>query len=176
MPYSRGFYIGGQNGDIYQYESSPDENIVYEQVGVISFEDREKFKDLQIPSAAVSQMAMTELEDTLIFVDRSNQLVKCNLQQERTENRTSEYLFSPFHHEPIIGMDICLRKQLIVTCSASCIMLWNYGEKRFLMAHALSPSEVASDVAFHPSGFHILACVGDKLLLFNVLSNRINEY
>ena len=79
MPYSRGFYIGGQNGDIYQYESSPDENIVYEQVGVISFEDREKFKDLQIPPAPVSQMAMTELEDTLIFADRCNQLIKVNL-------------------------------------------------------------------------------------------------
>ena len=74
-------------------------------------------------------------------------------------------------------MDICLRKQLIVTCSVSCIMLWNYAEKRFLMAYNLGPSsEAAPNVAFHPSGFHILACVGDKLLLLNVLSNRINEY
>lgn len=55
-------------------------------------------------------------------------------------------------------------------------MLWNYAEKRFLMAYALGLSEAAPNVAFHPSGFHILACVGDKLLLLNVLSNRINEY
>jgi len=96
---------------------------------------------VQIPTSNVCQLATNEFEDTLFFVDRSNQLMKVSLTQERVENRLSEYLLGPFHHEPILGMDSCLRKQIIVTCSASLIMVWHYGEKRFLMAHALSPSE-----------------------------------
>ena len=36
--------------------------------------------------------------------------------------------------------------------------------------------EDATAVAFHPSGFHILAAVGDKLLMMNVLSSSISEY
>ena len=31
-------------------------------------------------------------------------------------------------------------------------------------------------VAIHPSGFHIVVAVGDKLSLMNVLSNSIQEY
>ena len=50
-------------------------------------------------------------------------------------------------------------------------MLWNYHERRFLMANSIGIGEEASDVAFHPSGFHVLVCVGDKLLLMNILSN-----
>ena len=73
LPYSRGFYIGGQDGRIYQYESTPDENVIYELTSEIKFEDREKFKDVQIPPSAVGQLAISnELEDMLYYVDRCN--------------------------------------------------------------------------------------------------------
>ena len=96
----------------------------------------------------------------------------------RTESsdQMSEYVIGPFHHEEITGMDTCLRKELVVTCSKSYIMLWNYAERKFLMGYKVGIGEEASDVAFHPSGFQILACVGDKLLMLNVLAKSINDY
>ena len=48
--------------------------------------------------------------------------------------------------------------------------------KKFEMALKNPPGEEASAVAFHPSGFHILAAVGDKVQFLNVLSNSISEY
>ena len=92
------------------------------------------------------------------------------------ESTRSEYVHGPFHHEEITGMDTCLRKQLIVTCSASYICIWNYDEKKFEMSWKTPIGEDATAVAFHPSGFHILAAVGDKLLMMNVQSSYIAEY
>ena len=73
-------------------------------------------------------------------------------------------------------MDTCLRKQLIVTCSADYICIWNYDEKKFEMSWKAPIGEDCTAVAFHPSGFHILAAVGDKMLMMNVLSSSISEY
>ena len=44
------------------------------------------------------------------------------------------------------------------------------------MACKNPPGEEATAVAFHPSGFHILAAIGDKVMFMNVLSNSISEY
>ena len=73
-------------------------------------------------------------------------------------------------------MDICLRKQLVVTCSASYICIWNWAERRFEMAFKTEFGAQATAVAFHPSGFHVLAAVGDKVMMMNVLSNTLHEH
>ena len=49
-------------------------------------------------------------------------------------------------------------------------------DKKFELAWKTPPGEDGNAVAFHPSGFHILASVGDKFYLMNVLSGSLNEY
>ena len=44
------------------------------------------------------------------------------------------------------------------------------------MAWPCPIGEGATAVAFHPSGFHLLAAVGDKIMMMNVLSNSMSEY
>jgi len=69
-------------------------------------------------------------------------------------------------------MDVCIRKQLVVTCSKDkSIKIWNYATKQLELQTVLQ--EVANAVAFHPSGFHVIVAVTDKLLLMNVLSKDI---
>jgi hypothetical protein len=53
-------------------------------------------------------------------------------------------------------MDICLRKQLIVTTSYRHINIWNYQTKNLEISHLCQAGEEAQAVAFHPSGFHIV--------------------
>mmetsp|Transcript_18724 Transcript_18724/g.25313 ORF Transcript_18724/g.25313 Transcript_18724/m.25313 type:complete len:317 (+) Transcript_18724:221-1171(+) len=55
-------------------------------------------------------------------------------------------------------------------------MIWNYNDNKFEVCWKTPIGEDATAVAFHPSGFHIVAAVGDKLLLMNVLSNSIIDY
>ena len=118
------------------------------------------------------------IDDCLFYVDEHNQLLKVALALDGTdvESTNSEYVHGPFHQNSITGMDICLRKQLVVTCSEHYIMIWNWHERKFEMAWPCPIGEGATAVAFHPSGFHILAAVGDKIMMMNVLSNSMSEY
>ena len=104
--------------------------------------------------------------------------MKIDLQSSRpgSEKHVSEYVVGPYHSEEIRGMDSCLRKQLIVTCSASYVCIWNYADRKFVMAWRAPFGEEANAVAFHPSGFHLLVAVGDKVLMMNVLSDKLAEY
>ena len=118
---------------------------------------------------------LNSTDDLLYYIDRKNQLLKVALALDGTdvESTRSEYVHGPFHDEPINGMDTCLRKQLIVTCSNSYVMIWNYAENKFELCYKTPIGEDAKAVAIHPSGFHIVVAVGDKLTLMNVLSNSI---
>ncbi len=88
-----------------------------------------------------------------------------------------KYLHTMFHSASITGMDICLRKQLIVTVSGRSINIWNYHTKTLEIAHVCpSGNEDASAVAFHPSGFHIVVAFADKIQFMNVLSQDIKDY
>ena len=123
-------------------------------------------------------MVLNGTDDLLFYIDRKHQLLKVPLALDGTdvESTLSEYVHGPFHDEPINGMDTCLRKQLIVTCSNKYIMIWNSAEYKHELCWRTPIGEDAKAVAIHPSGFHIIAAVGDKLSLMNVLSNSIQEY
>ena len=55
-------------------------------------------------------------------------------------------------------------------------MIWNYAERKYEVCYKTPIGEEATAVAIHPSGFHIVAAVGYKLLLMNILSNSISDY
>lgn len=165
---------------IWPFEATAHEGQIYRpQQDAICSGDRQQPSSIQIGPASITQMVLNVTEDVVYYIDRNNQLMKLTLALDGTdvESTQSEYVHSPFHHEEITGLDTCLRKQLIVTCSESYIMIWNYGnDPRLEVSWKCPIGEGATAVAFHPSGFHIVAAVGDKLLLMNVLSNSIQDY
>jgi hypothetical protein len=80
-----------------------------------------------------------------------------------------------FHHGIITGMDTCIRKPLIVTCSSDhSIRVWNYLDNTSELVKYFS--EEAFSVAIHPSGLYILVGFSDKLRLMNLLIDDIRPY
>lgn len=178
LPYSGGLILGCVEGRIHIYEGTENENQVYIPGPEYLSSNRNHPKDLRIESETIGQMVLSPEEDILYYIDRNNQLLQTNLSFDGSDPEAgySIYVQGPFHNEKITGMDICLRKQLIVTCSANYICIWNWDEKKFELAWRTPPGEDATAVAFHPSGFHILAAVGDKFYMMNVLSNSLFDY
>jgi WD40 repeat protein len=71
-------------------------------------------------------------------------------------------------------MDVCIRKQLVVTCSKDkTIRIWNYASRTLEIVHQVTEEALA--VAFHPSGFHIIVALSDKIQMMNVLSKSLNH-
>ena len=55
----------------------------------------------------------------------------------------------------LAGMDVCVRKPLVVTCAADrSVRIWNYMDKTCEVAKTFQDD--VSAVAIHPSGFHLL--------------------
>jgi WD40 repeat protein len=74
-------------------------------------------------------------------------------------------------------MDICVRKPLIVTCGADkFIRVWNYEDKTIETYKSFN--EEAFCVSFHPSGYHIIVGLSDRLRLMNICvhNNQIKHF
>lgn len=68
----------------------------------------------------------------------------------------------------VTGLDMCVRRPLIATCSSDrSVRLWNYLERGCELAKTFQ--EEAHSIAIHPMGLMILVGFADKLRLMSVL-------
>lgn len=82
-------------------------------------------------SSRVRALALSSTEDVLLFTTENNQIMKVNVNLERpSDDAKYEYLIFPFHSRAIHGMDICIKKYLVGTCSIDkSVRIWNYNTK-----------------------------------------------
>ena len=102
--------------------------------------------------------------------------MQLNSEEERKEVPASfSYVMGPFHRDEITGLDVCIRKELIATCSKDrSVSIWNYATRTHELSH--TQQEECLAVAFHPSGLHIIVAVQDRVIMYNVLSKTIEHY
>lgn len=81
----------------------------------------------------------------------------------------------PFHTDTIKGVDLCIRKPLIATCSLDkTIRIWNYNEPSLELMKEFDDEPNA--IAFHPSGLYLIAAFNDKILLMNIFENDLMPF
>jgi WD40 repeat protein len=108
--------------------------------------------------------------DDIIFTTENNQIMKVSgLQIDRPNDDCKyEYLIFPFHSRAIQGMDICIKKNLVATCSIDkTVRIWNNLNPPQLEIVELYNDEAYS-VALHPSGFHLIVGFTDRVRMMNV--------
>lgn len=115
-------------------------------------------------------------ENYLVFTTDNSQILRTTLKvDKKCEDSKYEFLTYPFHSAPINGIDICLKKQLIITCAKdNTIRVWNYGTKHLEICEVYLDEPMS--VAFHPSGFHIVVGFVDKMRMMNVYSRNIKTF
>lgn len=175
--FSRGFIVAG-NGLIYAYEKCEDGGAPYRLI-TNPIEVRLESKDNlgSNMNYQITSMTLSHTEDYVYIITKSNQLLKADIPlYEGADSKPKfDFVHCCFHTQEITGLDICIRKQLIVTCSKDrTVKIWNYVNKTLEISYALTEDTYA--VAFHPSGFHIVVATGDKILLMNVLSKSLHQF
>lgn len=175
--YSKGFIIAGDNGQIMIYEKSEDPKNPYNRIAKLPQSEKddktEEYLELKagIMSARVKCMSLTSVDDCIVFTTENNQIMKVAVNLERpSDDQKYEYLIYPFHSRAIQGMDICIKKNLVVTCSIDkTVRIWNNAPNQ---TPSLEICELFNDeaysVAFHPSGFHIIVGFTDRVRMMNV--------
>ena len=123
-------------------------------------------------------MVANEDETEIYAITSHGQLITAKIDLSNNEESGNfeekfDHVLGPFHRAEITGLDVCMRKELIATCSRDkSVSIWNYATK----THEASQSftEECLTIAFHPSGLHLLVALQDKILMCNVLSNQID--
>ncbi|KAI9346401.1 WD repeat domain 65-like protein [Zopfochytrium polystomum] len=147
--------------------------------GLSGREQFRKARDFTLPdeNLKITYMATSPSEDTLVCTMENNQMFSIILGNAEVKNEDSKFdtFAQPFHHGQITGMDTCIRKPLIVTCSSDrSVRVWNYLESTSELVKYFS--EEAFSVAIHPSGLYILVGFSDKLRLMNLLIDDIRPF
>jgi len=117
----------------------------------------------------IRSLALNQQEDTLIFSTENNQLMRCtkvNLEWPGDETKYNFLIYS-FHSWSIKGLDVCIKKQLIATCSEDkTVRIWNYADRKLDIVETYQ--DQAHSIAFHPSGFHVVVGFSDWVRMMNV--------
>jgi WD40 repeat protein len=126
----------------------------------------------------VKSLAIQPGEETLLCSLENNQMFVLSLSNSdimKTDEMNFELFTQSFHSKGITGVDCCIRKPLVATCSTDMsVRVWNYVQKTTELVKFFP--EEAHSVAFHPSGLQILVGFGDKLRLMNLLMDDIRAY
>ena len=70
VPYDRGFVALGENGYIFPFEQSQNENQVYrQQQRPLMSENRVKPSDMEIPPATITSGILNSTDDVLFYID-----------------------------------------------------------------------------------------------------------
>lgn len=167
LPYSNGFLVGGEEARVVMFERNTDDlRLHYAR-------SQKSISVTNQPTAKIKGISISpNSEDSLILVLDNSQIYNLPFTSEQDEAKPLSDLF---HSNAITGLDVCIRKPLVVTCGIdNSVRIWNY-EKNCLEVIEFFTEEPYS-VAFHPSGFHIVVGFADKLRMMNVFASTIKHY
>ena len=162
--YSKGFVCGCDQAMLYVFER--DEKKMYRQA-----------KSYQIDGnySKVRSLAIAPSEDTVTCTLENSQayvLSLSNIDIQSPEDMLFEPLALPFHHNAITGLDIAMRKPLVVTCGIDkSVRVWNYIEKTIECIRFFNDEPYT--VSIHPSGFQVLVGFNDSLKILNLLMDEM---
>lgn len=168
LPFSKGFVVGGDNGLLSIYEKTEDKE----------YYKKQKSFTIEGNQCKIRNLAISPSEESLICTLENNQMFVLGLTNSdilKSEEMKFEHLSQSFHSQGVTGVDCCIRKPLVATCSTDkSVRIWNFMEKGTELVKYFP--EEAYSVAFHPSGVHILVGFADKLRLMNLLMDDIRAY
>uniref|UniRef100_H2ZKC8 Cilia- and flagella-associated protein 57 n=1 Tax=Ciona savignyi TaxID=51511 RepID=H2ZKC8_CIOSA len=130
----------------------------------------------QAENQTILSLTVSPSEETLVAATDRSQLYSIALSSaDLGEQASFEQLTHSFHSRGITGLDVCIRKPLIATCSVDqSVRIWNY-ETNSLELYKVFQEEAYS-IALHPSGLYILVGFSDKLRLMNILIDDIRIF
>ena len=176
---TKGFICAGEGGKVHMYEKTDDKEMFKRvKTFAVPVDGEEGFGGSSAPPSRVRSITLSPSEETLVCALENNQmytvdLADCDILKE--EEMVFELLSNPFHSKAVTGIDACVKKPLVATCSADkTVRVWNYLDMSLELEKTFV--EEAFSVSFHPSGLHVLVGFADKLRLCNLLVNDVSAY
>lgn len=162
-----GFIAGSSPGTFlfFFYDESKDQALFDSQFSLLSIVTAP-----ELSSGYISMLALDTKDEVLVGITSDGQLLTVPaLSPQTLTTEHVKYLISSFHGpKPITGMDVCVRKPLVLTCCRdNTLRMWNFRDHTLELLKVF-PEEMYS-VALHPTGLHCAVAFTDKVRLYHVL-------
>ncbi|KAK9404362.1 cilia- and flagella-associated protein 57 [Crotalus adamanteus] len=176
--YSKGFACSAGPGIVLLFEKSDEKDGYRESREIRIPQDPCSSDPHQSDKQEVMCIAFSPAEETLLISTNKNQVYYLSMSSaELTKGETAhfEYLNFPIHSSAVTGLDTCIRKPLVATCSLDkSVRIWNYETNTLDLYKEYQ--EEAYALAFHPGGLYVLVGFADKLRLMNLLIDDIRTF
>ncbi|XP_063153827.1 cilia- and flagella-associated protein 57 isoform X2 [Candoia aspera] len=176
--YSKGFACSAGPGIVLLFEKSDEKEGYRESREIRIPQDQCSNDPHQSDKQEVVCIAFSPAEETLLISTNKNQVYFLSMSSaEITKGEMAhfEYLNFPIHSSAVTGLDTCIRKPLVATCSLDkSVRIWNYETNTLDLYKEYQ--EEAYALAFHPGGLYVLVGFADKLRLMNLLIDDIRTF
>ncbi|XP_043347269.1 cilia- and flagella-associated protein 57 isoform X2 [Dermochelys coriacea] len=176
--YSKGFACSAGPGIVLLFEKTEEKEGYRENREIRIPQDQRSSDPNQSDKQDVMCMCFSPSEETLLISTNKNQLYIFTMSSTeiiKGEPAHFEYLNFPLHSAAITGLDICIRKPLIATCSLDrSVRIWNYETNTLDLYKEYQ--EEAYAVSLHPTGLYVLVGFSDRLRLMNLLIDDIRTF
>ncbi|GFR57789.1 cilia- and flagella-associated protein 57-like [Elysia marginata] len=179
VSYSKGFACSFGLGTVYLFEKTDDKDYFKKAREIMIPPDPCNSQDSTLNQQQLIRcLTVSPSEETLVASTDQAQLYYLTLSSadlSKGDQAQFEVLSQVFHNAPITGLDVCIRKPLIATCSMDrSVRIWNYETCNLELYKVFA--EEAYSIALHPSGLYILVGFSDKLRLMNLLIDDIRTF
>ncbi|XP_010005021.1 PREDICTED: WD repeat-containing protein 65 [Chaetura pelagica] len=174
--YSKGFACSPNPGVVLLFEKTKEMEVYQESQEIWLPQDPYSSDPMQSGRQNILCICFSPSEETMVVNTSENQLYMFNmpstdLRKEKAAYFT--YLNFPVHSASITGLDICIWKPILATCSLDkSVRIWNY--KTNTLELYKEYREEAHTVALHPTGLFCLVGFTDKLRFISLLYEHLH--
>lgn len=178
VAYSKGFACACGPGTAYLFEKTDEKDFFKKAREIKIPQDLNSADPSKAQQQIITCLTVSPSEETLVASTDLSQLYSITLSSAdigKGDQATFEILAQSFHYSQIMGLDVCVRKPLIATCSMDkSVRIWNFETNNLELYREFA--EEAYSIALHPSGLYILVGFSDKLRLMNLLIDDIRTF
>ncbi|KAL2301784.1 hypothetical protein Nmel_011180 [Mimus melanotis] len=176
--YSKGFACSPSPGVVLLFEKTKEKEVFKESQEVWLPEDLFSTEPKKSSRQDITCICFSPSEETMGVSTNKNQLYMFTMFSTKLiREKTSyfAYMNFPLHSNSITGLDMCIWKPILATCSLDrSVRIWNY--KTNTLELCKEYQEEAYTVSLHPTGFFCLVGFSDKLRFISLLYEDMHVF
>ncbi|NXW49021.1 CFA57 protein, partial [Nyctiprogne leucopyga] len=175
--YSKGFACSSSPGVVFLFEKTNGKEVYKESQEIWLPQDPFSSDPKQSSRQDIIWICFSPSEETIVVNTNKNQLYMFTMLPTHLmkESAYFAYLNFPLHSASVTGLDICIWKPILATCSLDrSVRIWNY--KTSTLELYKEYREKAYTVSLHPTGLFCLVGFSDKLRFISLLYEDMHVF
>uniref|UniRef100_A0A8C9NI57 Cilia and flagella associated protein 57 n=1 Tax=Serinus canaria TaxID=9135 RepID=A0A8C9NI57_SERCA len=175
--YSKGFACSPSPGVVLLFEKTCEKEVYEEKQEVWLPEDLFSTEPKKSSRQDITCICFSPSEEMMVVSTNKNQLYKFTMLSTKPIRKISyfAYMNFPLHSNSITGLDMCIWKPILATCSLDrSVRIWNY--KKNTLELCKEYQEEAHTVSLHPTGLFCLVGFSDKLRFISLLYEDMHVF